>query len=71
MDTAKRQELQLALDRALAGEGPIALSYRSGKLVTLQPDFTCYENHIEGTDEQGAPVTLRYDEIENIRSSGA
>ncbi len=70
MDTAKRQELQVALDRALAGEGPIVVSSRDGKLVTLQPDFTCYENHIEGTDEQGSPVTLPYDDIENIRTSG-
>ena len=66
MDTERRQELQLALDRALAGQGPVVISATSGRLVTLQPDFTCFENHIEGTDEQGAPVSLPYDDIEKI-----
>jgi len=70
MDTAKRKELQVALDRALAGEGPIVVSARDGKLLTLQPDFTFYENHIEGTDEQGAPVSLSYDDIETVRAAG-
>jgi hypothetical protein len=68
MDTARRQELQLALDRALAGQGPVVISARAGKLVSLQPDFTCFENHIEGTDEQGAPVSLAYDDIEKIHA---
>ena len=69
MDTAKRHELQLALDRALAGQGPVVVSSRSGKLLTLQPDFTCFENHIEGTDDRGAPVNLPYDDIEKIHAA--
>ncbi|MCW5691935.1 MAG: hypothetical protein KIT48_06190 [Pseudolabrys sp.] len=69
MDSEKRHELQLALDRALAGQGPVVISASSGKLITLQPDFTCFENHIEGTDEQGAPVKLPYDDIEKIHAA--
>lgn len=65
MDLAIRQQLQQALAQAIARHAPIAIT-AGGRQLLLACDLTCFENHIEGTDQDGRPVTLRYAEIEAV-----
>ena len=69
MDPNKRQLLQEALAKAVAHNSFIALSTTKGERVLLQPDFTCYENHVEGTNREGEIVSLTYTDIASITVS--
>jgi hypothetical protein len=66
MDPSKRQLLQDALAKALAHNSFIALGTTKGERIFLQPDFTCYENHIEGTSREGEIVTVTYADISSV-----
>jgi hypothetical protein len=69
MDPGKRQLLQEALSKALAHNSFIALSTTKGERVFLQPDFTCYENHVEGTNREGEIVSITYIDIASVTAS--
>ena len=66
MDPSKRQLLQEALAKALAHNSFIALSTTKGERVFLQPDFICYENHVEGTNREGEIISLTYEDISSV-----
>lgn len=56
------------------GSGPhrrIVFRCKNARLLTLRCDFICYENHIEGTDEDGRPVTLAYSDVEAVDATEA
>jgi len=67
MDQAKRQGLQKALTEALPKNLFIAVDTAKGGRMVLQPDFTCYENHLEGTTSDGEIVSLTYEDIAAVR----
>jgi hypothetical protein len=66
MDPSKRQLLQEALEKAVAYNSFIAVCTTNGERMFLQPDFTCYENHIEGTSRDGEIVSLTYADISSV-----
>jgi hypothetical protein len=66
MDPSKRQLLQEALAQAVAHNSFIAVDTTKGELIFLRPDFTCYENHIEGTSQEGEIVSLTYADISSV-----
>lgn len=70
MDLAIRQQLQNALAAAVARQAPVAVTAKGERLL-LACDLTCFETHIEGTDADGRPVTLRYSDIEAVAAAGA
>jgi hypothetical protein len=69
MDLAKRQELQKAAQLATRRNSHVAVMTVDGRLALLQFDLTCYEMHIEGTDRNGAPITIPYSEIKSVSVS--
>jgi hypothetical protein len=66
MDPSKRQLLQEALAKAVAHNSFIAIGTAKGERIFLQPDFTCYENHVEGTSREGEIVSLTYADISSV-----
>jgi hypothetical protein len=66
MDPSKRQLLQEALAKAVAHNSFIAIGTTKGNHIFLQPDFTCYENHVEGTNSEGEIVSLTYTDISSV-----
>jgi hypothetical protein len=66
MDPSKRQLLQEALAKAVAHNSFIAVGTTKGERIFLQPDFTCYENHVEGTSREGEIVSLTYADIASV-----
>jgi hypothetical protein len=66
MDPTKRQLLQQALARTDAHNCVISVGTASGDRLFLRPDFTCYENRVEGTDPEGELVSLTYEEIVSV-----
>ena len=66
MDPSKRQLLQEALAKAVAYNSFIAIGTTNGERIFLRPDFTCYENQLEGTSRDGEIVSLTYADISSI-----
>ena len=66
MDPSKRQLLQEALAKAIAHNSFIAVGTTTGERIFLQSDFTCYENHIEGTSREGEIVSITYADISSV-----
>jgi hypothetical protein len=71
MDTGIRQALQLALQHATGPHARIAIRCKNSRLLTVRCDFVCYENHVEGNDGDGRPVTVPYSDIETVEATEA
>jgi len=69
MDPSKRQILQQALEEALALNSFIAVGATNGRRILLKPDFTCYEDRVEGTSREGEIISLSYEEISSAAVS--
>jgi hypothetical protein len=66
MDLAIRHELQKAVELAAREKALIGIKSAGGNLTLLRFDLTCYETHLEGTDEDGGPITIPYSDIESV-----
>lgn len=69
MNLAIRQELMRAMQLATQENALIGITRTSGTLDLLRVDLTCYETHVEGTDQDGRPLTIPYAEIETVSVS--
>jgi hypothetical protein len=67
MNLAIRQQLQQALEKAIAEKGTIVLERNNGDLVEIEPDLICYETQVEATAKDGAWVTIPYSDITAVR----
>lgn len=69
MDLAIRQQLLRMLELAQQQNARIGITRAGGKLCLLQTDLICHETHVEGTDQDGSPLTIPYSEIETVSVS--
>ncbi|MBV9954973.1 MAG: hypothetical protein JOZ70_06955 [Pseudolabrys sp.] len=67
MDIARRQQIQQVLEEALRQDGFIALQREGGHVTTLRCDLICELTHVEGTDRDGAWVSVPYEDIQGVR----
>ena len=69
MDLGIRQALQQALLHIVGPHGRVAVRCKNGRRVELRCDFVCYENHIEGTDNEGRPLTVPYSDVAGVEAT--
>lgn len=68
MDLGKRQALQKALTAATDRGAQIVIR-RGGFEIRILPDFVCFETYVEATAVDGQMLTLRYEEIEDVKTT--
>ena len=68
MDLGKRQALQKALTAATYRGAQIIIR-RGGLDIGILPDFVCFENYVEATATDGQLLTVRYEEIEDVKTT--
>jgi hypothetical protein len=71
MDLGIRQALQKALLHIDGPHAAIAVRCKNGRRLVLRCDLVCYENHIEGTDDEGRPLTVPYSEVATVEATEA
>lgn len=68
MDLGKRQALLKALAAATDRRAQIMIR-RGGLDVGILPDFVCFETYVEATTVDGQMLTLRYEDIEDVKTT--
>jgi hypothetical protein len=67
MDAAIRQNLQRALETAVANKATIVIVRADRTCLDIQYDLICYETRVEATATDGTWVVIPYEEIADVR----